>query len=171
MYSTLLQSGVKHCHAELSSDVFGNHYNDTLLTRGWQALSSHSCSWTCGAFILFPLKSLRTFHGIVFTERGHQIFLSLMLWLTANTHSYRLFTYVINVFMFHRKSNCFSRGDTKVVFLTSSNSPPPGGGNSMPQVVTPSGYSFELISSVSCFSWGFSLGAGEKEDGTSAQLR
>lgn len=122
-------------------------------------------------FFFFPLQSLITLHGVVFTEAGCQIFSSLMLSLKANTHSYTLFTYVMNVFMFHEKSNCFSRGDKKMLFLPSSNSRHPGG----PPVTgchrfwyPQTGESFELISSISCFSWGFSLWVGEKEeDGTS----
>lgn len=74
----------------------------------------------------FSLQSLITLHGVVFTEAGCQI-VSLMLSLKANTHSYTLFTYVMNVFMFHEKSNCFSRGDKKMLFLPSSNSRHPGG--------------------------------------------
>lgn len=87
VYSTLLPSWVIHYHAELSVTFFGRHYHDTPLTRGWQALSSHSCSWKHGAFF-FPLKSLVTLHGVVFTEVGCHIFLLLVLLLTANTQLY-----------------------------------------------------------------------------------
>lgn len=120
----------------------------------------------------FPLKSLR---GVVFTEAGYQIFSSLMLLLIANTHSYTLFTYVMNVFMLHEKSNYFSKGHKKMHFLPSSNSPHPG----CPFVTgrrrfwyPQKGESFELVSSILYFSWGFSLWVGEQdEDGTSSQLR
>lgn len=53
-------------------------------------------------------------HSVVLYSLSRcQIFSSLLQLLTVNTHSYALFTYVMNVFMFHEELNCFSWGDKK----------------------------------------------------------
>lgn len=137
MYSTLLQSWVTHCLADLSSDFFWKPLQWHTTPRGWSAVSSHSCSRTNGTSPPH-LRLLLTLYGAFF--HWSKVPDLLMLLLTGNTQSYTLFICAINIFMFHGKSNCFSRNHKNglplffklpsSLWLTC---------NWMPQVVVPSG--------------------------------